>query len=363
MSMIYQCLAERSYQMKRKTLLALSGITFLILLLTVSFLMTAFAQPTVKPVVLKVNHMWPAGSAQEKHIARWAEKIKAATNGAITCRMFPVGTLSSPMEIYPGTVKGVCDIGMGMRYEPVGREFSEYLVTFLGEVKDTQTAAKIQDDIWDKFKEWREEWKDCKVLWMGVCTPTQIHTTRKPVRTLSDMKGLQIRTPPGTGTGDLVKILGATPVAVSISETYTSLEKGIVDGVVTANEALKSSRFADVTKYTTFANLWAAPGVYVVMNQKTYENLPPNFQKAIDDSLKWGKSDWQQMWIDEDDVAEEFAKSKGHQFITLDPAEGNRLEAIKRQANDGFAVKVDGKGLPGTKLLKFIRERIAYYGK
>jgi TRAP-type C4-dicarboxylate transport system substrate-binding protein len=349
--------------MKRKTLLALTGITCLILLLTIPFLMTAFARPTVKHVVLKVNHMWPAGSAQERHITRWAEKIKAATNGGITFRMFPVGTLTSPLEVYPGTVKGVSDIGMGMRYEPVGREFSEYLVMFLGEIKDTQTAAKIQDDIWDKFQEWRAEWKDCKVLWMGVCTPAEISTARKPVRTLDDMKGLQIRTPPGTGTGDLVKILGATPVAVSISETYTALEKGIVDGVITANEALKVFRFAEVTKYTTFANLWAAPGVYVVMNKKGYENLPPNFQKAIDDSLQWGKSDWQKMWIDEDKAAEEFAKSKGHEFIILDPAERSKWDAIKRKANDGFALKVDDKGLPGTQLLKFIRERIAYYGK
>jgi TRAP-type C4-dicarboxylate transport system substrate-binding protein len=349
--------------MTRKRLLTLVAVTYLILLLPVSFITTAYAQPTVKRVELRVSHMWPAGSAQEKHIARWAEKIKAATNGAITCRMFPVGTLSSPMEIYPGTVKGVCDIGMGMRYEPVGRDLGESAVTFLGEVKDTQTAAKIQDDIWDKFKEWREEWKDCKVLWMAVVTPTQVTTTRKPVHTLNDIKGLQLRTPPTGFTSELVKMLGATPVAVSISETYTALEKGIVDGQVSSIEALKSYRIAEVTKYTTIANLFSAPGVYVVMNQKTYENLPPNFQKAIDDSLKWGKSDWQQMWIDEDKAAEEFAKSKGHQFITLDPAERNRWEAIKRQANDGFAVKVDGKGLPGTQLLKFIRERIAYYGK
>ena len=349
--------------MTRKRLLAVGGFTCLILLLAVSFLTTGYAQPAVKPVELKVNHMWSAGSAQEKHITRWAEKIKAATNGAITCRMFPVGTLTSPMEIYPGTVKGVCEIGMGMRYEPVGREFSEYLVMFLGEVKDTQTAAKIQDDIWDKFQEWRGEWKNCKVLWMGVCTPAQVITGRKPVRTLADMKGLQIRTPPGTGTGDLVKILGATPVAVSISETYTSLEKGIVDGLITAIEALKAYRFAEVTKYTTFADLWCAPGVFVVMNQERYKNLPPQYQQAIDDSLKWGKSDWQKMWIDEDQVAEEFAKSKGHEFITLDPAERNKWEAIKRQANDGFAIKLDNKGLPGTQLLKFIRERMAYYGK
>ena len=349
--------------MTRKRLLALVAVTYLILLLPVSFLATGYAQPAVKRVELKVNHMFPAESAQEKHIARWAEKMKAATNGAITCRMFPVGTLSSPMEIYPGIIKGVADIGMGMRYEPVGREFSEYLVTFLGEVKDTQTAAKIQDDIWDKFKEWREEWKDCKVLWMAVVTPTQVTTARKPVRTLNDMKGLQLRTPPTGFTSELVKMLGATPVAVSISETYTALEKGIVDGQVSSIEALKSFRIAEVTRYTTIADLFSAPGVYVVMNQKTYENLSPNFQKAIDDSLKWGKSDWQQMWIDEDKVAEEFAKSMGHEFITLDPAEGNRLETIKRQANDGFAVKVDGKGLPGTQLLKFIRERIAYYGK
>ena len=177
------------------------------------------------------------------------------------------------------------------------------------------------------------------------------------------MKGLQIRVAPAGSSIDLVKALGAAPAGMPMSETFMAIQKGTVDGALGPYDALKDFRLADITKYTTNAHLFVLLGHYVAMNINSYNKLPADLRKVLDDSVEWARNDSWKLYDAEDDAAEEYAKSKGHEFINLSPAEQARWLAAIKPVLEKTAAELDAKGYPGTKLKDFIAQRVKHYSK
>ena len=100
---------------------------------------------------------------------------------------------------------------------------------------------------YEKFKP--KELDDVKVLYLHGHGPGIVHTVKKPVEKLEDLKGMKIRC---TGTSaKIAASLGATPVAMPQTETYDALQKGVAEGVLGPLEILKGWKFSEVTNYTT----------------------------------------------------------------------------------------------------------------
>jgi len=146
-----------------------------------------------------------------------------------------------------------------------------------------------------------------------------------------------------------------------MSEVFMAIQKGTVEGATGPVEILKSFRLAEVTKYTTNSNLWLLMGHYVAMNWDSYNKLPADLKKVIDDNNEWGKQDCWKMYDSIDETGIEYAKGKKHEFINLPPAEEERWLTALRPVQDKIASDIDAKGYPGTKLKDFIRARIKYY--
>lgn len=102
----------------------------------------------------------------------------------------------------------------------------------------------------------------------------------KAVRSIADMKGLELRTA-GVGS-DVVKLLGGIPVGMPAVDTPEALQKGVVKGVVSSLDTLKDFNFAAYCPYTTMFRLHVV-GFAVVMNKKTWNSLPPDVQKVMEE--------------------------------------------------------------------------------
>ena len=102
-----------------------------------------------------------------------------------------------------------------------------------------------------------------------------------------DLAGARIRTGGGQ-LSEIVKALGAVPVALSVPETYNALERGVVDGTILPYEAAKAFKLAEVTKHVVDVRIFTA-SQFTVMNLDKYNALPADLRKVIDElAASWG---------------------------------------------------------------------------
>jgi TRAP-type C4-dicarboxylate transport system substrate-binding protein len=102
----------------------------------------------------------------------------------------------------------------------------------------------------------------------------------KPVKTMEDWNGLLVQAISPV-IAEIIKSLGGAPVTGQpYTESYSLLEKGTVDAVITAPAAMRIFALPDVAKYMTSA--YMVPAVHgFSINLDTWNKLPKNVQDAM----------------------------------------------------------------------------------
>jgi TRAP-type transport system periplasmic protein len=341
------------------------GVCFLVFLVfTVSAILFSGvpAKSAEKPIELRLAHQYPVGSFMDQAMSAWAKKIADDSKGRLTIRMFPNNTLVPPPELYNAVVSGTADISFGSRYNPMGFTLGVTFPFILGAPNET-IASKVYDDIWKQFpKVMADEWKDVKIVFLSAQGP-QVLFTKKAVRALEDVKGLQIRTG-GKEGGDLLKDLGATPVFMSSGDLVVAIEKGTVDGAGMHPSGIRDFKLGGKIKYIMMdVNLGAPVPIMCIMNKDSYNKLPADLKAVIDNSAEFGKQKVLDGWRNttEDDM--KYWKAEGIEIIHFSPQELARWQPTIDRARDRVGKELDTKGIPGTEVVKYIRERVASYSK
>jgi len=340
--------------MKKSKLLVL-----LVVVLVAILPLKAFSQG--KPIDLRLAHMFPVGSPSHQLVENWAKKITTDSNGRLTIRIFPVNTLLAAPEIYDGVAKGAADIGFSFRYKPEGNTIGVTIPFILG-APDTYVAGRVYDDLWKKFpKQMAEDWKEVKVLWLAP-SMFQAIQTKKPVRRLEDIKGMQIRVP-SKELGDLMKDLGATPVYMSTADFVIGIEKGTVEGAVIQPGAVEDNKLGGKIKFILELSLGVPMPVMAIMNKDSFSKLPPDLQSVIDKSCEFGKEGTTKFWAEAYETALKYYKATGVEVVRLTPQEKARWVPIIEKARERVGADLDTKGVPGTEIVRYIRERVEFYAR
>jgi tripartite ATP-independent transporter DctP family solute receptor len=109
--------------------------------------------------------------------------------------------------------------------------------------------------------------------------PGNIYVNR-PVRSLADLKGLKLRVPP---SADFVKIfqqLGANPTPLPITQTYISLQTGVVDGTMGSDDAVLAYKFNEVTKFDINLHYQVVLNNPIV-SERFFKSLPKDLQDVL----------------------------------------------------------------------------------
>ena len=100
----------------------------------------------------------------------------------------------------------------------------------------------LSNDFYRAFKP--REFAQVKMLFFLSASPGLLHTKR-PVRSLEDLRGLKVRCLGGTAAR-VLKALGTVPIIIPTGDTYDALRKGIVDGVVAAWDSLETMKWGEI---------------------------------------------------------------------------------------------------------------------
>jgi len=190
-----------------------------------------------------------------------------------------------------GVIAGTADIGcLCMAYQP-GRFIVTNATSLPFGFPDATVASLALWDLYNKHKP--KPFSKVKVLTMFTCAPANI-MSKKPVRNLEDLKGLELRA--SGGTAQVLAALGATPVGMPKPEIVESLRKGIVQGDVSSLESLMDFKYADICRYVTIFNGPVYPFA-VVMNMDKWNSLPKDVQ-AVMNGLGTEQAFWTGNYMD-----------------------------------------------------------------
>ena len=308
---------------------------------------SSFAQ--TKPVKLTYSHFWPVGHPVTESLAEWGKEIEKRTKGGVTTVMFPGGILTPADKCYDGVVKGISTTCSSALSYTRGRfPLMEMTDLPLG-YRNAVAATRLSNAVYKKFHP--KELDDVKVMFFHGTGP-QIFHTRKPVRTLEDLKGMKIRT---TGLGaKIVTALGATPVAMPMGDTYDALSKGVVEGSTAPIASLEGFKWGEVVKYTTenFGTAYTTI-FFVVVNKKTWNSITPENQKIIEQVNEEWIDRIGKVWDKYDLSGRDFALKLGNKIISLSKEEDERWVKRLKGTFDDYVKDTKAKNLPGEEALKF----------
>ncbi|WP_438885186.1 TRAP transporter substrate-binding protein DctP, partial [Bacillus cereus group sp. BC244] len=92
------------------------------------------------------------------------------------------------------------------------------------------------------------------------------------IKRIEDLRGKKIRVMQSETAIQTLKLLGASPIAMSQAEVYTSLQQGILDGAENNEFALTIARHGEVARYYTYDMHTRIPDI-LLMSTLTLEKL------------------------------------------------------------------------------------------
>ena len=301
----------------------------------------------------------PKHTMQTMVFEPWAKKVEEMTGGRLKITMFPGGALGKTSDHYYLAEKGIADISYALQDYTPGR----FPLTAVFELPFMiPSAEKTSVAMWktfEKFPEFQREYSEVKVLALFCHPQGHFNTVKKPIKGLKDFQGMKFRTASPHVTKAL-KAFGAVPVTMAVSESYTALERGVVDGTVLPWEGLYVFNQAELLKYSTETDFYTMT-MMVVMNKRKYDSLPDDIKKVIDQTTGIVmSSEAGRVYDTTRPVHKEKCLEKGMEVIQLPPGDIKKLEELTMPLRREWIDEMDQKGLPGNAVLnaaiEFINE-------
>jgi TRAP-type transport system periplasmic protein len=314
--------------------------------------------------VIKVHSFSsPQAPDQALHLFPWAERVAKSSGGKLKVEVYPSMQLGGkPADLPTQLEDGVVDAIFHLPGFSPGRfpamEGTELPFTNVG-VSAGQSPA---------IYEWATRWlgtselKGIRVLAIHATDASILHTREKPVRTLDDFKGLKLRVP-GRFVGEAAKALGATPVGIPLPGVYEALSRGQVDGMFINWAIMPAYRFHEVTKHHMETPVYQS-ALMTLMSQRSYDKLPADLRKAIDDNsgLEYTKHIGK-VWDGLTESAKKTTRDAGNNVFTISDAEKKRWVQAVQPAYKLWVEEMNKRALPGQKMLDDLLATTAKYGR
>jgi TRAP-type C4-dicarboxylate transport system substrate-binding protein len=332
--------------MKRSTGFLILGIFVVTALLAALVPVPA----TAGPIKLSYANFPPAPTFPCVQMERWKKEVEQRTSGKVVVNTYPGGTLLGAKNMMDGVIAGQADIGnLSMAYQP-GRFIVTNATSLPLGIPNALKGSQVLWNVWEKYQP--EEFAKVKVLAMFTTAPTNI-MSKVPVRTLEDLKGLDLRA--SGGAAQVLAAWGANPVGMPMPATVEALQKGVVKGLFSSLDVMKDFKFAETCKYVTITDTVIYPFA-VVMNMDSWNKLPQDVQKVMDD-LRVEQSEWTGTYMDNHvKAAMEWAKTEQNvEVITLSAAEKAKWDAKLVPLTEKWAANAKSKGFPADAIVDDIK--------
>lgn len=306
----------------------------------------------------------PVANPGKTFLTPWAEKIARESGGKLEIQPFWAMQLGGKAPQLLDQVRdGVIDIAWTLPGFTPGRmpRVEPFELPFVHKTAYSSTMA-LQDY---QEKHLAPDLKDYHPLLLHVHAGF-LFQTRKPILRMADLEGLKLRAASRGGVW-LLNALGATGIGLPLPQIPQALSKGVIDGVTLPYEIAPAVKTPDlVSHFSTLAGPQPRLGTNVftfLMNRKSYEKLPGDLRKVIDDNsgrniAEMAGRNWDAIEAPGLKVVQSRSKNKFH---TIAEAEVARMKEAAKPVFDRWLAEMKDIGVDGAKLLADARALIDKY--
>ncbi|MBJ7538571.1 TRAP transporter substrate-binding protein [Marinomonas transparens] len=321
---------------------------------------SAFAAPEY---TFKLHHMLPPMSmAHSQFLVPWAEKVEAESNGRIKIDVYPSMQLGGkPPQLFDQTRKGIVDLSWTVAGYTPGRfpKMTAFELPFVpGSAKATSMALQEYAEA-----EMQDEMKDVHVIALHTHAPGSFHSRNKVIKKLEDLKGMKVRAPNKIMSGGFSNV-GANTVFLPVPQMPSALSKGVIDVAVLPFEVVLPLKIHELVKHhTQFKGAGLYTNTFIFsMNNKSYNSLPADLKKVIDDNSSIPLAGHIGEKFDSyEGYARKFAVDRGNSFDYIEGAEHARWVKAMAPVTKKWVEDMNDDGYDGQRLLDKTRALIKKY--
>lgn len=249
---------------------------------------------------LRVAGNFPAEHSVSRAMELFKERVEEKSNGEIRVDLFPAMQLGGATEnvdqVRSGTIFAVfTSIAYFTRTVP---EYEAVSLPFLFDSRDQ--AFKVMDgEVGEIF--------DAKMgelgfvnLGYGELGFRHVTNNLRPITSVEDFRGMRIRLQPNEVHLQTFRALGANPISMDVSELYSALQQGVLDGQENPYNIIASRRFNEVQKHLSDSGHFY-DFINAVANKRRYDRLSDAHRAIVDEAMTEAM-EWQRKTAAEEEM-------------------------------------------------------------
>ena len=162
------------------------------------------------------------------------------------------------------------------------------------------------------------------------------YNSKREVKTLEDMKGLNIRVQESELMMDMVSALGANPTPMAYGEVYSGLQTGTIDGAENNWPSYESTSHYEVAKYFVLDEHTRVPEMQL-MSKKTAEKLSDEDMAIIKEAALESAKFEREAWAEREKASEEKVRAGGATITELSAEEKQKFQDACKPLYEKFA--------------------------
>ncbi len=234
-----------------------------------------------KNFVLQYTTYSNSTSDQSKTVQKWAQEVERLTDGGVKVEFHYSQSLAKADDSLAATVDGRADIAqIGSIYATSGLPMFT-VVELPFETMNPEVQMKAIERLYKESDEFKRNFEESGVkLLYPLPLGSVLLGLKEPAETPADLSGRSIRS--GGLTSEVLLTQNVNPVAMTATDIYESMERGVVDGYsALALANLPTFGLSPITPNLINPGIGAYSSSIVVINSKIFDSMPEDYQKAV----------------------------------------------------------------------------------
>jgi tripartite ATP-independent transporter DctP family solute receptor len=292
-------------------------------------------------MVLKATDVHPLGYPTVEAVVRMGKKLEAATNGRMSIQMYPSMQLGGEKEMIEQAQVGALQYAR-ISVGPMGGIVDDLNVFNMPFVfRDVPHMNKVIDgEIGDELLKKLTDSPTSKLVglaWMDAGARS-FYNSKRPIRSIDDLKGLKIRMMGNPIFVDTANAIGANGIAMGFDQLINALQTGVVDGAENNPPSYESGKHFQFAKYYSLSEHLIIPEI-LVFSRATWDKLKKEDQALIAKLGKEAQQEERKLWNEREQASMAELKKQGIEIITFSPAEKAKFQAAVKPVWDKYGAK------------------------